>query len=207
MKITIIPLQTRHIPPVVCVHLTAFPGFFLSFLVPRFLKEFYAAFVREDSSIGLVAVDAEEQITGAVVGTLQPAGFFRRLLKRRWWVFCLNSIDSILRCPTITPRLFRAMLYRGDAPSGSQLALLSSIAVDPKFQGRGVGRLLVNRFLKELIDKGSAGCYLTTDAEGNDATNLFYLKNGWRVESTYVTPEGRKMNRYVWEKGDSVSEQ
>ena len=90
MKITIIPLQTRHIPSVVCTLLTAFSGFFLSFLGPRFLKEFYAAFVHEDNSIGLVVVDAGDQIAGAVVGTLQPSGFFRRLLKRRWWVFCLT---------------------------------------------------------------------------------------------------------------------
>jgi hypothetical protein len=59
--------------------------------------------------------------------------------------------------------------------------------------------------LKEWIDRtkktGAPGCFLTTDADGNDAVNRFYLRNGWRVASEFVTPESRKMYRYVieWE--------
>ena len=202
MEIEIVPLQAWHISSVVRMHLKAFPGFFLSFLGPRFLKEFYAAFVNEESSIGLVAVDSPGgQIAGAVVGTIQPGGFFRRLVKRRWWGFCLASMDALMRRPVIATRLFRAVFYRGDAPRGASLALLSSIAVDPRFQNKGVGRMLLNQFTGQVTDRGGTGCYLTTDAEGNDAVNRFYLKNGWRIESRYTTPEGRKMNRLVWEKG------
>jgi len=202
MEIEIIPLQARHVSSVVCMHLKAFPGFFLSFLGPRFLKEFYTAFLNEESSIELVAVESPGgQIAGTVVGTMEPGGFFHRLVKRRWWAFCLASVDALMRRPAIVPRLFRAVFYRGDAPPDAPFALLSSIAVDPRFQDRGVGRVLLNRFTKEVIGRGGMGCYLTTDAEGNDAVNRFYLKNGWRLESCYITPEGRKMNRLVWEKG------
>jgi len=201
MEIEIVPLQARHISSVVLVHLKAFPGFFLSFLGPRFLKEFYTAFVNEESSIGLIAVDAGGQVAGAVVGTMKPAGFFRRLVKRRWWAFCLASMDALMRRPAIALRLFRAVFYRGNAPPDAPFALLSSIAVDPVFQNRGVGRMLLNQFIKQVTNRESMGCYLATDAEGNDAVNRFYLKNGWRVESCYITPEGRKMNRLVWEKG------
>jgi len=202
MEIEIVPLQAQHISSVVRMHLKAFPGFFLSFLGPRFLKEFYAAYVNEESSIALVAVDSPgSQVVGAVVGTIQPGGFFRRLVKRRWWAFCLASMDALMRRPAIAPRLFRAVFYRGDAPPTAPLALLSSIAVDPVFQNRGVGRMLLNQFIKQVTDRGGMGCYLTTDAEGNDAVNRFYLRNGWRVESCYITAEGREMNRLVWEKG------
>jgi len=201
MEIQIAPLHGRHISSVVRVHLKAFPGFFLSFLGPRFLKEFYMAFVNEETSIGLIAVDAGGQVAGAVVGSMKPAGFFRRLVKRRWWAFYLASMDALMRRPAIAPRLFRAVFYRGDAPPDAPFALLSSIAVDPRFQDRGVGRMLLHRFTKEVIGRGGIGCYLTTDAEGNDAVKRFYLRNGWRVESCYITAEGREMNRLVWEKG------
>jgi hypothetical protein len=38
---------------------------------------------------------------------------------------------------------------------------------------------------------------LTTDAEGNDAVNTFYQRAGWRLESSFSTPEARRMNRYI----------
>ena len=50
-------------------------------------------------------------------------------------------------------------------------------------------------------DEDPPGCYLTTDADGNDMVNKFYQSLDWRIESTYATPEGRRMNRYVFDFG------
>lgn len=194
----LVPMRPKHIPAVVRTHLASFPGFFLSFLGPRFLREFYTAFLHEDTGIALVAEDAANgQVLGFVVGTTQPNGFFKRLLKRRWWAFCLASISTLLRQPASAPRIFRAIFYRGTAPQGLERALLSSIAVDPDAAGRGLGQALVESWVKEVRKCKAAGCYLTTDANDNEAVNRFYEKCGWSVESSYVTPEGRKMNRYV----------
>ena len=57
----------------------------------------------------------------------------------------------------------------------------------------------MQRWLEEARSRGARGCYLTTDAEKNDPVNRFYLSQGWRVESAYTTPKGRKMNRYVYD--------
>jgi hypothetical protein len=51
----------------------------------------------------------------------------------------------------------------------------------------------------EIQRRGLVGCYLTTDADGNEAVNKFYQNLGWRVESSYVTPQGRRMHRYVYD--------
>lgn len=195
---TIRPVRIYDVTEMVNVHVRAFPGFFLSLLGPRFLREFYSAFLHEETGIALVAESpGAGQILGFVVGTVQPEGFFRRLLKRRWWTFCFASVGALLRRPWVAPRIFRALFYRGEAPRGLNRALLSSIAVGPDQQGNGLGRALVTEWVEEARKRGAPGCYLTTDAENNDVVNRFYVKCSWRIESTYVTPEGRKMNRYV----------
>lgn len=198
MAISIIPIKAAHIQQVVQVHMQAFPEFFLTFLGPKFLGEFYNSFTYESTGIGFVAEDTETgEVVGVVVGPLSPEGYFKRLLKRRWWAFCLASIIAILKRPIVVKRLFRALFYRGDAPSGSRRSLLSSVAVSPKVQRQGVGQELVKRWIQEVERSGYSGCYLTTDADDNDKINRFYQKLGWKIESTYRTPEGRVMNRYV----------
>jgi len=177
--------------------MAAFPTFFLSFLGHAFLREFYGSFLSDPVGLGFVALSDDGRVLGVVVGPLNPSGYFKRLLKRRWWAFCLASVFAVLRRPTVLPRLFRAVVYRGESPAGPVRALLSSIAVDPQVQGGGVGRLLVERWVAEVRAAGGTGCFLTTDADGNEAVNTFYRKLGWKLEGSYLTTEGRRMNRYV----------
>ena len=195
----VVPIKEKHISQIVSVHMRSFPNFFLTFLGRRFLKEFYHSFLVDPSGMGFVAEDTSSgDVLGVIVGPLVPGGYFKRLLKRRWWAFCLVSVTAVLRKPWIIKRLFRAMFYRGEAPETSpQRSLLSSIAVDPKAQRFGIGEALVTAWVEEAKSRGAAGCFLTTDAEGNDPVNCFYQRIGWVLESSYTTPEGRKMNRYV----------
>jgi ribosomal protein S18 acetylase RimI-like enzyme len=199
MKATLSKLAICQVDDVVEIHMKAFPGFFLSILGRRFLKEFYKSFATNSQGIGFVAKELDGKIIGAVVGPINPRGYFKRLLINRWARFCLASIGAVARKPISALRLLRAIFYRGQAPSGPTRALLSSIAVDPEVQRRGVGKALVERWLEEVQRRGLIGCYLTTDAEGNEVVNNFYQYLGWRVESSYVTPEGRRMHRYVYD--------
>lgn len=165
----------------------------------RFLSEFYKAFITDPVAIAVVAESDTGCVCGVVVGTLTPAGFFKRLLYRRWWAFILASAWAFLRRPTIAPRLVRALGYRGNAPTDIKRALLSSIAVDPSRHGMGIGRRLVETWLAEAQRRGAIGCYLTTDAHENEAVNAFYSRVGWKLQSTYATPRGRSMNRYIYD--------
>ena len=191
-------LEAKDIEAAARLHRHAFPQFFLSSLGHSFLTEFYRGFLVESASVAKVVKDGD-QLVGVVVGTLDPAGFFSRLLKRRWFKFALAASGALLRKPSILPRLFRAVWYRGGSPIDRRRALLSSIAVSLELQRSGVGKLLVSSWLEEVRARGAAGAYLTTDAIGNDRVNRFYQKCGWTVESQFVTPEGRKMNRYIYD--------
>lgn len=197
MEIEILPLEIKHVRSVVSIHMRAFPSFFLTFLGPRFLKEFYSSFLHDEQGIAFVAVE-DGEVLGAIVGPLVPDGYFKRLLKRRWLVFCFASLGAVLKSPRVIKRLFRAVFYRGQSPAGIDLSLLSSIAVSPDAQGKGVGKALVERWLGAVQARGGDGAFLTTDAEDNDTVNNFYKSIGWFLESTYETREGRKMNRYIY---------
>ncbi|AQQ09150.1 ribosomal-protein-alanine acetyltransferase [Sedimentisphaera cyanobacteriorum] len=199
----IVKLSSRYIDEVVEVHMRSFPNFFLTFLGRRFLKCFYQSFIEDEEGIGFVAIE-NGSVSGVIVGPLVPDGYFKRLLVRRWYIFALSSFTAVLKNPKIIFRLVRAVFYRGDAPENNNtLSLLSSIAVSPDTQGKGVGAGLLNRFLQDAEQRGSEGCYLTTDREGNESVNRFYLKNGWLLDKRFETPEGRKMNRYVYYFGRS----
>lgn len=191
-------MEASDIDVVVRLHLAAFPNFFLSFLGRRFLKEFYNGFLIDHMGVGFVAEEKDGVILGAIVGASNPSGFFGRLLKRRWWAFCIAAAAAVLKKPSCVPRLFRALLYRGDSPEGPVRALLSSIAVVPSAQGRGVGKVLLERWISEIVKSGVQGCYLTTDACKNETVNAFYRGLGWHIGDTIVTPEGRRMHRYLY---------
>jgi ribosomal protein S18 acetylase RimI-like enzyme len=207
MAFKIAKIDKTHINKAVDIHMHSFPGFFLTFLGPTFLREFYGSFLSDNNGVAFVAKDSEtNSILGVIVGPLVPDGYFKRLLKKRWWAFCLASIGAALKKPIVIKRLFRALLYRGQAPPGRQRALLSSVAVSPEVQGHGIGRALVTKWVEEVKRRGCDGCYLTTDAYNNDKINRFYQKLGWRIESTYTTPEGRVMNRYVLDWPEKTTE-
>ncbi len=195
----VVYIKKELIRDVVDVHIKAFPDFFLTFLGPRFLREFYSSFLTDDAGIGFVAIE-DGKVLGAIVGPLIPDGYFKRLLKRRWYAFCLASIGAVIKRPSVIGRLFRAVFYRGEAPQeGPKRSLLSSIAVSPDVQGKGVGKALVEAWLNEAKARSSNGCFLTTDKNNNDAVNGFYQSLGWKLESSYETSEGRKMNRYIYD--------
>lgn len=193
----IVPLKREHIDAVVDIHMQAFPDFFLSFLGRRFLRELYKAFAGDQLCVALEAVEHSGGKTlGFAVGTLKPSSFFGKLAKRRWWAFGISSLAAVAKNPRIATRIFGALAYRGGEPKNGDRALLSSIAVIPERQKTGLGSILLREWVETVRNKGCVGCYLTTDAVGNDSVNVFYANNGWRIESEYTTPEGRKMFRY-----------
>ncbi|HSV26269.1 MAG TPA: GNAT family N-acetyltransferase [Sedimentisphaerales bacterium] len=198
MKTEITAIASHDIEEVVRLHMEAFPSFFLTFLGPGFLKEFYGSFTWDSAGAGFVARDiVDGALLGVIVGPVSPEGYFKRLLWKRWWAFGLASIGAVLKSPRIIPRLSRAVFYRGDKPLGMARSLLSSIAVSPQAQGRGIGEVLMRAWIAEVHRRGSRGCFLTTDARDNDKVNRFYERLGWKLEASFSTPEGRLMNRYT----------
>lgn len=177
------------------IHQRSFPRFFLSSLGPRFLALFYERLI-DGAEIVLVATEAGRAI-GFAAGSTTPAGFYSRLLRRDGLRFALASVPALMRKPVIAPRLARALTKPAEeAQRPEGFATLMSIGVEPDVLKTGVGRRLLDQFVAAAAARGARGVDLTTDRDDNDAVNAFYLRNGFVVRRTFVTPEGRRMNEY-----------
>ncbi|QNI30780.1 GNAT family N-acetyltransferase [Alloacidobacterium dinghuense] len=197
-NLKVISANRSHVDAVVQIHLDAFKGFFLESLGRRFLRELYRGFIVEPSGICLVAISIDGIVTGFVAGTIQPEGFFRRLLQRRGFAFLWAGAASFLRHPIRVGRKFVfAIHYRGEKPTNvSSAALLSSIGVAPEAKGKGIGRALLASFCEETRKAGVLNIFLTTDRDNNELVNTFYRVNGFQLNSSFLKERDRWMNLY-----------
>jgi GNAT superfamily N-acetyltransferase len=130
---------------------------------------------------------------------VEPSGFYKRLIQKRWWRFGLASLRPVISRPSIIPRLLRALTLPGKtANTQLRTGTLMSLAVMQKYHGNGVGSQLVSSFLENSRKRQVEIVNLTTDAVGNESTNEFYLRMGFTYVKSFVTPEGRLMNEYVF---------
>lgn len=188
--------ELRDVDQMVAIHLQAFPRFFLTILGRRFLVELYHSILADESGVVLVNATAEK-ILGFVAGTVAPANFYGRLVRQRWPRFALAALVPAIRQPSIIPRLLRALRKPAEEPASPGGALLMSLAVDPAAQRSGIGVRLVAGFSVACQKRGVDRIRLTTDRADNAAVNSFYLRNGFRLDRMFTTPEGRTMNEYV----------
>jgi len=194
-------MRIEDVPVVVRIHLASFQGFFLSFLGPRFLKLFYEGIARHPQGVVLVS-ESDSGLDGFVAGVTDQSGFYKRLIRTRAARFAAASLGAALRRPRIVPRLVRALGQSRQAERSAAQACLMSIAVSPGASGQGTGQALVSSFSKAMAARGIREYCLTTDRDGNDRVNQFYLRLGFRLAGTFVTPEGRAMNEYLMTLGD-----
>ena len=195
-RISIRPMSVDKVYEVVDVHLRSFPGFFLSFLGPRFLRLFYESVQRHPRGVALVATSGD-RIEGFVVGVTQQIGFYQDLVRKKKWAFAGAALGALLRRPSIAPRLARALRQPEAAREAGTDACLMSVAVRPESEGLGIGRQLVEAFCQTLSERGADAVSLTTDRDNNERVNRFYSDLGFRIAREYLTPEGRAINEYV----------
>jgi ribosomal protein S18 acetylase RimI-like enzyme len=190
--------QAKVIESLVPLHQAAFSGFFLTSLGGAFLRLLYRGFIAHPQGICLVT-EAQGQVVGFASGTMNPNGLFSSLLRRHALHFAIAAVPGLLRNPLFaTRKCLGALFYRGETPGGIPgAALLSSLAVSPAIQSKGVGHALVHAFAEEVRRRGGKAVYLTTDESENEKANRFYAKCGFELLDTFKRPGNRVMNRWV----------
>jgi ribosomal protein S18 acetylase RimI-like enzyme len=178
---------------IVDLHIQAFPNFFLTAMGTSFVTEYYRAVLEFSENISLVAIQGEKTL-GFVVGFGNPIAFYQFYKARR-----LRLIPIILLALIKKPRLLKRILlnfYRISSVTSLKSDVeLSSIGVDSSMTQTGIGKSLIKTFVKLARERGYRSVYLTTDAEENAGVNLFYIKQGFTLEHTFVLGN-RKMNEY-----------
>jgi len=181
------------------IHLGAFPNFFLTFLGNGFLKCFYKGFITHDSSSIIGAFDDSDILIGFVAYSENISQFYKYLLKKNVIQLVWYSAAASIRKPTAVFRLFRALTYSEKSFRDEPYIKLQSIGVLPEACNQGAGTLLINAMMNEIKLKQFTYVELETDKFNNEATNKFYVRNGFRLFRSFVTPEGREMNVYRFE--------
>lgn len=188
--------ERRQIESIVDIHMATFPGFFLTFLGPGFLRYLYQAFMTHQPSQLLVAENETGELLGFVAFTNDLSALYRHLIKRSILPLAWFSICAFLRQPSIFSRLVRGLSQPGHSVREERYAELSSIGVAPQQKHAGIGSALILE-VKSRIDFSTISYLkLETDAESNDDVNSFYLRNGFILHHTFATAEGRRMNEY-----------
>ena len=186
----------QQVKAIVDLHLATFPGFFLTFMGPGFLRLLYQSFLTHDASQLLIAEDEDGKLLGFVAFSNSLSELYRHLLRRSLIPLAWYSFLALLRRPPVVFRLLRGLSQPRQSERAERYAELSSIGVSPQHKKSGVGRALVEEVKKRIDFSETSYLKLETDADDNADVNAFYLRNGFVLHHAYTTPEGRRMNEY-----------
>ncbi len=180
---------------VVEAHRSAFPGYFLTILGPRFLRIFYSAFLEGNAGTLLVCEQPPGVVVGFVAGTRQPVEFFARLRRRSGLRLAFAALPAVPRHPCrVAERFLAAIRYGGDRPGGLPgYWLLSSLGVLAAASRHGTGGALVERFCDHARQADARGVYLVTDGTENDAALRFYGRRGFVAHAAWMRRDGRRL--------------
>lgn len=183
------------------LHKKAFPTFFLTQLGIPFLRTLYMGYM-EDKDSGIIVAEDNGKLVGFIAYSKDYPRFYKGLIKNHLIKFAICSAGAAIRHPAFIKRLLGAFKKSESVVKKEQYVELASICVDPSIKCNGVGSALID-YLKGIVDFSIyAYINLETDADGNDAVNNFYIKNGFKLARTFNTTEGRRMNEYRCTSGE-----
>lgn len=70
---------------------------------------------------------------------------------------------------------------RVNGPEGTKKWVFSILGVNPQYQGKGVGGLMIHTLKDEIANQGGASLFARTDPTRND-TIRFYLSHGFQID-------------------------
>ncbi len=193
--------NSKYVNDIVEIHMSTFTGFFLTFLGWGFLKTLYKGFMEHPSSGVIVALE-DDKLVGFCAFSEDLCGFYEFLIRKKFLQFAWFAVGAFFRKPKVLFRLLRAFTYSDESKREEAYVELSSIGVSPEVKNKGIGSKLVKK-LCEITDKEKFEYIkLETDRDDNERANHFYQKNGFVLDHSYETPEGRGMNEYRYYFGD-----
>tara|TARA_B100001057_G_scaffold296483_1_gene296701 strand:+ start:12377 stop:13015 length:639 start_codon:yes stop_codon:yes gene_type:complete len=176
MNKSIKPMTSSDLECVAKLHQKAFRGFFLELMGKDFLKAYYRQILKFPESIAIVSSDKKGEINGFAVGFKNPDLFYKEL-KKNWFNFLLPLMKGLVKKPylilNITFNFLRVSKYGRVSKKNS--VELSSIAVG-SFK-KGLGSILLQKFIDNSWQMGANDIFLTTDKENNKKVIDFYESN------------------------------
>jgi ribosomal protein S18 acetylase RimI-like enzyme len=171
------------------LHATSIAEGFLSALGPRFLSRLYRRIVLSPDAFLLVADDGG-RTAGFIAGALDLRALYRRFIVHDGLPAALSSLPLLLS----SWRRVGETLRHGAGPApgpGHEKdgAELLSVAVDPGWRGRHVGRRLVEAFVSELDRRAVPRSQVVVGADNATAIAL-YRGAGFAPDHTFELHPG-----------------
>lgn len=183
---------------IVKIHQAAFDSFFLTTLGEQFLVCYYTAFVKSDKGVVFCA-EKEGCMVGFSACSYISRGFNSGLIKKNLFRFSCEAIRLLFINPKAVIRLVKNLNKESSDSAMSdigQYAELFSIAVRPKYHGKGIGRSLLEA-TENKVKEYNNQMSLTTDYFDNDKTIAFYRALGYRNLYEFVAYPDRRMWRLI----------
>lgn len=203
LNINIQPLNQSDLPSVALLHAAAFPDSALTKLGLEAVRRYYEWQLNGPHDVDALGAFHGDRLVGfcfsgifrgAMSGFLQRNWLFLTgcALIRPWLI--LNPVfrDRVTLSMSILKRLLRQFIkrrktpYQSSSPKPPKSYGILSIAVDPNYQGLGIGRILMERSEAIAREKGFSEMDLTVNPQ-NEKAIRFYERLGWEK----VVNEGR----------------
>jgi ribosomal protein S18 acetylase RimI-like enzyme len=164
---------------------------FLAFLGPRFLRKLYRRLTLAPDSFVLVVEDGGT-VVGFLAGSTDVAGLYRAFVWR-------DGAGVALTCGGRLIRSWRRALETlrhgsGDVGAGAELL---AVAVHPSARGKGVGGLLVEGFLTEILRRHEDAGHVVV-AASNAAAIALYGRAGFQTAQRIEMHSGTQSLVMQW---------
>lgn len=144
------------------LHTIALQGDFLPSLGEEVLKNIYLGTL-EKPNIYSLCFKQSNKIVGFVIGTKDINLFFKEAFKNRFIFIIYQIILAVLKNPLLIKKILETVTYT--SKDKGPRAELVVIAVHPKMQGKGIGKMLINELEKTFIENGVKTYKLTVHAD------------------------------------------
>jgi ribosomal protein S18 acetylase RimI-like enzyme len=185
-------------PAAAALHAGQISQGFLSLLGPRFLSRLYRRISLDPSSFLIVAVEGGNSV-GFIAGSTDVRALYRSFL----WRDGVTAALGVLRDLIPNWRRVVETLHHGssDGVGTGRGAELLAVAVGRSHKGLGIGRALVEAFLREVTRRGLSEAHVVVASDNTSAVRL-YERAGFVVASQFELHPGTESLVMQWERID-----
>jgi len=190
------PATDADAPASAALHAAQINQGFLSLLGPGFLRRLYRRINRSPHSF-LVMASSRGSAIGFIAGSTDVAGLYRSFLWHDGIPAAVQAAGPlILGWRRVLDTLGHA---RSDGAGVGRGPELLAVAVDPAWQGRGVGRMLVAAFLDEVGARGLDAAHVVVGA-GNRGAVALYEQAGFVTAERFELHAGTESLLMQWDR-------
>ena len=217
---TIRELRREDVPQAAALHERVLHMEFLARCGGPFLRRYYRAWATSPGGIAVVAVADDGDVVGALLGSHDPPGHVRAMLRGGAAGLLVRMVAHAVRHPRFGADLVATRFRRyvgglwrmltaaarrratagspGDPPAEAggapRVGEITHLLVDPRCQGAGVGRSLVMQAMAEARRNGATELVLVTPPDL--AARQFYERLGWEEDGEVTSRSGEAFVRY-----------